>query len=77
MMNTFIIVNITPLLPYVRDSLEEKSMLKTSKEPSLSLHLGIDLKEELTAYWFVLKATSYPIPTQVEQTEDGEHFAND
>ena len=40
--------------------------------------LGTHLKEELTAYCFVLKATRvFPIPKQAEETEDGEHFAND
>ena len=32
---------------------------------------------ERRAYRFVLKATRvFPIPTQAELTEDGEHFAN-
>ena len=40
--------------------------------------LGHSFEEELTTYSFVLKATRvFPIPTQAEQTEDGEHFAND
>ena len=40
--------------------------------------LGIHLKEELTAYCFVLKATRvFPIPTQAESTEEGKHFTND
>ena len=45
---------------------------------ALPLYLGTHLKEELTDYCFVLKVTRvFPIPTQPEQTEDGEHFAND
>ena len=40
--------------------------------------LGTHLKEELTAYCFILKATRvFPIPTQAEQAEDGEHLTND
>ena len=73
-MNTFIKVK---LLPYVRDSLEDKSILLHFKMLSLLFHLGTHLKEELTAYWFVLKATRvFPIATQAEKTEGGEHFAN-
>ena len=77
MLNTFIIVNITPM--QVRDSLEDKSMLLVHfKKASLSLYLGTPFKEELTDYCFILKVTRvFPIPTQAKQTEDGEHFAND
>ena len=53
MMNTLIIVNITPK---VRDNLEE-CFLSTSKRPSLSLYLGTPFKEELTDYCFNFKVT--------------------
>ena len=73
MMNSFIIVNITP---YAIDSLEDKSMLALFKQAFPPTSLGQLL--ERRAYCFVLKATRvFPIPTQAEQTEDGEHFAND
>ena len=56
------------LSPYVIDSLDDKSMLvSTSKTPSLPLHLGAHLKEELNAYCFALKASRvFPISTQAE-----------
>ena len=68
------------LHPYVIDSLGDKSttLASTIEMPSLPLHLGTHLKEELNAYCFALKATRvFPISTQAEQTEDGEHLAND
>ena len=78
MMNSFIIVNITPNMQ-VGDSLEDKSMLLViSKRPSLSLYLGTHLTEQLTDYCFILKVTSvFPTPTQAMQTEHVEQFAND
>ena len=45
---------------------------------NLPLHFGTHSKREFTAYWLVLKATRVFLnPTQVEKTEDGEHFVND
>ena len=71
-MNTFIIVTLPP---YVRNSLEDKSKLALSKKSFCLTSFGTNLKEELTDLF--LKATRvFPIPTQAEQTEDGEHFAN-
>ena len=53
-------------------------MLYTLKRSALSLLQSTHLKEELTGYYFVLKASRvFPIRTQAEQTKDGEHFAND
>ena len=55
--------------PYVIDSLDDKSTMlaSTSKMPSLPLHVGTHLKEELNAYCFALKATRvFPISTQAE-----------
>ena len=68
MMNTFIIVNITPICRQVRDSLEDKSMLLVHfKKVSLSLYLGTHLKVELTDYCFILKVTRvFRIPTQAK-----------
>ena len=44
----------------------------------LTFYSGTHLKEELADYCFALKVTRiFPIPTQVKQREDGEHFAND
>ena len=52
MMNTFIIVNITPICR--RDSLEDKlCFLSTSKRPSPSLYLGTPF----TDYCFIFKIT--------------------
>ena len=53
---------------YVIDSLDDKFMFaSTSKTPSLPLHLGAQLKEELNDYCFALKATRvFPISTQAE-----------
>ena len=45
------------LPPYVRDSLEDKSMLFHFKEAFPLTSLVTHLKVELTAYCFVLKAT--------------------
>ena len=62
MMNSFIIVNITP---YAIDSLEDKSMLALFKQAFPPTSLGQLL--ERRAYCFVLKATRVlPIPTQAE-----------
>ena len=58
MMNTLIIVNITPK---VRDNLEE-CFLSTSKRPSLSLYLGTSFKEEFTDYCFIFKVTRVLFP---------------
>ena len=53
-------------------------MLVRFKKASLLTSVDTHLIEELTVYCFVLKATRvFPIPIQVEQTENGEHFAND
>ena len=50
-------------------------LASTSKMSSLPVLLGIHLKEEVNAYCFALKATwVFPISTQVELTEDGEHL---
>ena len=53
MMNTFIIVNITPIAMYVRDSLENKSVLLVLFEKAFRLTLlghSYHLKEELADY---------------------------
>ena len=54
-------------------------MLFRFKKTFLSLHLGTYLKEELTAYCFIVLEASgvFLIPTQAEWTGDSEHFAND
>ena len=71
MMDTFIIFNITPI-----SKRQFRGLIYASKKPSL--HFGAHSKEELTGYCFVLKTTRvFPIPTQVEKTDYGEHFAND
>ena len=51
--------------------------MSTSKRPFFSLYFDTHLKEELNDYCFVLKVRVFPIHTQAEYTEDGEHFAND
>ena len=64
----------------IRDSLEDKSILLVhfKKALPLTFYLGTHLKEELAHYCFALKVTRvFPIPTQVKQAEDGEHFASD
>ena len=65
MLNSFKIVNINP---YAIDSLEDKSMLVLFKKAFPLTSLGLShLKEELTTYCFVLKATKvFPIPTKAE-----------
>ena len=79
MMNTFIMVNITPVC---RDNLEDKSMLVPSKKELPSpfslirkrIYLGTHLKEELTDFFW--KLPGYSLFGQAEKNEDGEHFAN-
>ena len=72
MVNTFVIVNITPIW---RDSLKDKPMLFHSKK-AFSL-TSLEQSFERKAYWFVLKANgAFLIRTQADETEDGEHFAN-
>ena len=47
------------------------------KRPFFFLQFGQAQRTHLKEELFVLKATRvFPIPTQAEQTEDGEHFAN-
>ena len=78
MMNTFIIVNITPTCRKEIVQRINLCFLSTSKRPSFSLYLGTHFKEEVTDYCFIFKVTRvFPIPTQAKQTEHGEHFAND
>ena len=58
----------------VRDS----GLIYSSCPLQKGLPLDAHLKKELTDYCFVLKVTRvFPIPTQAEQTDDGEHFAKD
>ena len=56
MMNTFMIVNITPICRQEISRIN-LSFLSTSKRPSFSLYLGSTFKEELTDDCFILKVT--------------------
>ena len=57
MINTFIIVNITPTCRQEIVWRINLCFLSTSKRPSLSHYLGTPFKEELTDYCFILKVT--------------------
>ena len=68
MMNTFIVVNINPKL------IPKKAYFSLQFDQEKNI-LGQSF--ERRAYWFAFKATRlFPIPTQIEWTKDGEHFAD-
>ena len=62
----------------VRDNLVDKSILLDHFKKTFPLTLlEHSFQKDLTDYYFVSKVTRvFPIPTQAEYTEDGEHFAN-
>ena len=67
MMNTFIIVNITPICRYEIVYRINLCFLTTLKRPSVSFYLIIPFKEELADYCFILKVTRvFSIPTQAK-----------
>ena len=72
MMNTFIIVNITPkCINMCLPTPERASFFPQFGQKQNILGHSIERR----AYWLVLKATRvFLIPTHGEETEDGEHF---